>query len=86
MYLNVGLQNGVLLRTLLDHISGDLADPRTRYLGSRPVKLFRINVIIHFIIYVVLNYTFQGFFLTTGMFQAIHCFIYKHWKDIRMQN
>ena len=39
-----GLQNGVLLRTVLDPISGDLADTRTRYLGSRPVKLFRIKM------------------------------------------
>lgn len=43
-YLNIGLQNGVLLRTVLDPISGDLADTRTRYLGSRAVKLFRIRM------------------------------------------
>jgi len=44
LYLNIGLQNGVLLRTVLDPVSGDLADTRTRYLGSRPVKLFRIRM------------------------------------------
>lgn len=44
IYLNIGLQNGVLLRTILDPITGDLADTRTRYLGSRPVKLFRIKI------------------------------------------
>ena len=44
IYLNIGLQNGVLLRTVLDPITGDLADTRTRYLGSRPVKLFRIKI------------------------------------------
>lgn len=44
MYLNIGLSNGVLLRTVLDPVSGDLADTRTRYLGSRPVKLFRIRM------------------------------------------
>ncbi|KAL9701788.1 hypothetical protein quinque_005229 [Culex quinquefasciatus] len=43
-YLNIGLTNGVLLRTVLDPVSGDLADTRTRYLGSRPVKLFRIKM------------------------------------------
>ena len=42
LYLNIGLQNGVLLRTVLDTVTGDLSDTRTRYLGSRPVKLFRI--------------------------------------------
>lgn len=44
IYLNIGLSNGVLLRTVLDPVSGDLADTRTRYLGSRPVKLFRIKM------------------------------------------
>ena len=44
MYLNIGLQNGVLLRTVLDTVTGDLSDTRTRYLGSRPVKLFRISM------------------------------------------
>lgn len=44
LYLNIGLSNGVLLRTVLDAQSGDLADTRTRYLGSRPVKLFRIKM------------------------------------------
>ncbi|XP_077993061.1 splicing factor 3B subunit 3 [Glandiceps talaboti] len=44
LYLNIGLQNGVLLRTVLDPVTGDLSDTRTRYLGSRPVKLFRIKM------------------------------------------
>ena len=44
LYLNIGLQNGVLLRTVLDQVTGDLSDTRTRYLGSRPVKLFRVTL------------------------------------------
>lgn len=44
LFLNIGLQNGVLLRTVLDTVSGELKDTRTRYLGSRPVKLFRITM------------------------------------------
>ncbi|XP_074601621.1 splicing factor 3b subunit 3 [Brevipalpus obovatus] len=44
LYLNVGLQNGVLLRTILDSVAGELSDTRTRYLGTRPVKLFRIQI------------------------------------------
>ncbi|CAH1779239.1 unnamed protein product [Owenia fusiformis] len=44
IFLNIGLQNGVLLRTGLDSVTGDLSDTRTRYLGSRPVKLFTINM------------------------------------------
>lgn len=42
LVLNIGLQNGVLLRTTLDNVTGDLSDTRTRYLGTRPVKLFRV--------------------------------------------
>ncbi|CAB1323273.1 unnamed protein product [Coregonus sp. 'balchen'] len=38
------LGNGVLLRTVLDPVTGDLSDTRTRYLGSRPVKLFRVRM------------------------------------------
>lgn len=30
LFLNIGLQNGVLLRTALDNITGDLSDTRTR--------------------------------------------------------
>lgn len=44
LYLNIGLQNGALLRTVLDPVTGDLTDTRTRYLGSRPVKLFKIRM------------------------------------------
>lgn len=44
LYLNIGLQNGALSRTILNPITGNLSDIRTRYLGSRPVKLFRIKM------------------------------------------
>jgi splicing factor 3B subunit 3 len=44
LFLNIGLQNGALLRTVLDPITGELLDTRTRYLGSRPVKLFKISI------------------------------------------
>ncbi len=30
LFLNIGLQNGVLLRTGLDPVTGDLSDTRTR--------------------------------------------------------
>lgn len=30
LFLNIGLQNGVLLRTALDSVTGDLSDTRTR--------------------------------------------------------
>lgn len=44
LYLNIGLSNGVMLRTMVDPVSGTLTDTRTRYLGSNPVKLFRVKV------------------------------------------
>lgn len=44
LFLNIGLLNGVLLRTVLDPVTGELLDTRTRYLGSRPVKLFKIII------------------------------------------
>ena len=31
MFVNIGLQNGVLLRTVLDPLNGQLTDTRTRY-------------------------------------------------------
>ena len=39
-----GLANGVLLRTQVDRITGQLSDTRTRFLGTRPPKLFAANV------------------------------------------
>lgn len=34
MFVNIGLQNGVLLRTVLDPINGQLTDTRTRYVTT----------------------------------------------------
>jgi hypothetical protein len=34
VFVNIGLQTGVLLRTVLDPVSGQLTDTRTRYLIS----------------------------------------------------
>ena len=39
-----GLANGVLLRTQVDRITGQLSDTRTRFLGTRPPKLFAADV------------------------------------------
>ncbi|KAK0539000.1 pre-mRNA-splicing factor rse1 [Tilletia horrida] len=44
LFVNIGLVNGVLLRTVLDPISGQLTDTRTRFLGSKPVKLTRVSL------------------------------------------
>ncbi|GAK61911.1 pre-mRNA-splicing factor rse1 [Moesziomyces antarcticus] len=43
-FVNIGLQNGVLLRTVLDGVTGQLTDTRTRFLGSKAVRLVRTRV------------------------------------------
>ncbi|KAA8649703.1 hypothetical protein EYZ11_003350 [Aspergillus tanneri] len=44
LYLHIGLYSGVYLRTVLDEVTGELSDTRTRFLGSKPVKLFQVSV------------------------------------------
>ncbi|KAG8790078.1 pre-mRNA-splicing factor rse1 [Ceratobasidium sp. 428] len=44
LFVNIGLSNGVLLRTVLDPVNGQLTDTRTRFLGTRPVRLTRVMV------------------------------------------
>ncbi|GAB1527525.1 pre-mRNA-splicing factor rse1 [Rhizoctonia solani] len=44
LFVNIGLSNGVLLRTVLDPVNGQLTDTRTRFLGTRPVRLTRVSV------------------------------------------
>lgn len=44
MYLNIGLKSGVLHRVAVDGTAGTLSDSRQRFLGVKPVKLFRVMV------------------------------------------
>ncbi|KAL2323889.1 hypothetical protein Fmac_022947 [Flemingia macrophylla] len=44
LFLNAGLQNGVLFRTVVDMVTGQLSDSRSRFLGLRAPKLFPIIV------------------------------------------
>ena len=44
LYLHIGLWSGVYLRTVLDEVTGELSDTRTRFLGPRPAKLFKVSV------------------------------------------
>jgi splicing factor 3B subunit 3 len=44
LYLHVGLATGVSQRATVDAVSGDLSDVRARFLGARPVKLFRVPI------------------------------------------
>lgn len=44
LFLNIGLQNGVLLRTALDGITGDLSDTRTRLLLTLLLQLIFVII------------------------------------------
>lgn len=44
LYLNVGLSTGVLVRAAVDPSTGMLTDNRQRFLGSRGIRLFRVQV------------------------------------------
>ncbi|KAM0044693.1 putative WD40/YVTN repeat-like-containing domain superfamily [Helianthus debilis subsp. tardiflorus] len=44
LFLNAGLQSGVLFRTVVDMATGQLSDARSRFLGLRAPKLFSILV------------------------------------------
>ncbi|KAJ8584566.1 hypothetical protein M405DRAFT_774030 [Rhizopogon salebrosus TDB-379] len=64
-FVNIGLHNGVLLRTVLDPINGQLTDTRTRFLGTLPVKLVRVQIRKNPAILALssrswLNYTYQN--------------------------
>ncbi|RPD53419.1 hypothetical protein L226DRAFT_617381 [Lentinus tigrinus ALCF2SS1-7] len=79
MFVNIGLQNGVLLRTVLDPLNGQLTDTRTRFLGTRPVKLVRITVqgnpaILALSSRAWLNYTYQNLMhFTPLLHSALDC-------------
>eukprot|EP00211_Chloroparvula_japonica_P000395 CAMPEP_0119132890 /NCGR_PEP_ID=MMETSP1310-20130426/12524_1 /TAXON_ID=464262 /ORGANISM="Genus nov. species nov., Strain RCC2339" /LENGTH=1215 /DNA_ID=CAMNT_0007123557 /DNA_START=66 /DNA_END=3713 /DNA_ORIENTATION=+ len=44
LYLSVGLQDGVLLRTVVDPATGELTDTRRRFMGTNPVSLFKVHL------------------------------------------
>jgi splicing factor 3B subunit 3 len=45
LYVHIGLENGLYLRTILDTTDGSLSDTRRRFLGTKPVKLVQIEVL-----------------------------------------
>lgn len=42
LFVNIGLNNGVYVRTLLDEHTGQLGDTRTKYLGNKSIKLSKV--------------------------------------------
>jgi len=72
LFLTIGLNNGVLLRSVLDNVTGELTDTRTRFLGSRPVKLLKIKVkgtssVLALSSRSWIGYTYQSRFLMTPL-------------------
>ena len=42
--LQIGLENGVLVRNTLDRTTGSLSEPRSRFLGNSPANLFAVQM------------------------------------------
>ncbi|KAM7270665.1 hypothetical protein ACFE04_029879 [Oxalis oulophora] len=72
LFLNAGLQTGVLFRTVVDMVTGQLSDSRSRFLGLKAPKLFSVKVggrraMICLSSRPWLGYIFQGHFLLTPL-------------------
>merc|ERR1711881_621943 len=44
LYLNVGLSSGILIRSVVDFVTGTLSDQRSRFLGAQAVRLHKVMV------------------------------------------
>ena len=44
LHLHIGLENGVLLRTVIDTITGNLSDSRSKFLGLKAIKLCKLKI------------------------------------------
>ena len=42
-YVHIGLQSGLYLRAVIDEVTGELGEVRTKFLGARPTRLFPVN-------------------------------------------
>ncbi|AFZ81043.1 CPSF A subunit region domain-containing protein [Theileria equi strain WA] len=70
VYLHVGLNTGVMLRSTVDPISGALSDQESRFLGGRAVKFRRVSLGSSFAIVALsdkpwLIYTHRGILLVS---------------------
>ena len=45
LFLNVGLSSGILIRSVVDFVTGTLSDQRSRFLGHKAVKLHQVQVL-----------------------------------------
>lgn len=53
LFLHIGLENGVLTRTEVDRVTGQLSDTRQRFLGTTKPKLFPTMVRVAAVVVVV---------------------------------
>ncbi|GAM20196.1 hypothetical protein SAMD00019534_033710, partial [Acytostelium subglobosum LB1] len=44
LFLNVGLKNGIMKRSIIDSLTGEISDTRTRLIGRKAVKFAKIKV------------------------------------------
>lgn len=44
LFLHVGLTNGVLVRSIVDNVTGGISDTRQEFLGARAVKLTKVTI------------------------------------------
>eukprot|EP00746_Dinoflagellata_sp_MGD_P091760 gnl/MRDRNA2_/MRDRNA2_36348_c0_seq1.p1 gnl/MRDRNA2_/MRDRNA2_36348_c0~~gnl/MRDRNA2_/MRDRNA2_36348_c0_seq1.p1 ORF type:complete len:1184 (-),score=253.37 gnl/MRDRNA2_/MRDRNA2_36348_c0_seq1:15-3260(-) len=44
LYLNIGLSSGILIRSVVDFVTGTLSDQRSRFLGARSVRLHKVTI------------------------------------------
>ena len=86
LFLNIGLTNGVLLRTVLDPVTGDLADTRTRYLGSRPVKLFRVKTQNNEAVLAVSSRTWLSYYFQNRFHLRVFVFYFNDRIVLRKKN
>ena len=45
LYLYAGLENGIIVRTSIDSITGKLTDSRPKYLGAKPVRIIKLSIL-----------------------------------------
>ncbi|KAK3703320.1 pre-mRNA-splicing factor rse1 [Vermiconidia calcicola] len=43
-YVHIGLQSGLYLRAVIDDVTGELGEVRTKFLGARPTRLFPVSL------------------------------------------
>ncbi|EMC92310.1 hypothetical protein BAUCODRAFT_151722 [Baudoinia panamericana UAMH 10762] len=43
-YVHIGLQSGLYLRAVIDDVTGELGEVRTRFLGARPTRIFPVEI------------------------------------------